>query len=88
MAKLTKRTVDAAKPQERDYFVWDNELPGFGLRSVLQDLLGHAHGSRITKQFYVHATEEAKRAAVLRLPLTEPNENDGAPILAKSGNRQ
>ncbi len=32
MAKLTKRTVDAAKPQERDYFVWDSELPGFGLR--------------------------------------------------------
>ena len=36
--------------------------------SVLQDLLGHAKGSSVTKQFYVHATEEAKRAAVIELP--------------------
>jgi integrase len=32
MPRLTKRTVDAALPRERDYFVWDRELPGFGLR--------------------------------------------------------
>lgn len=32
MAKLTKRTVDAAPPKERDYIVWDEELPRFGLR--------------------------------------------------------
>jgi integrase len=37
--------------------------------SVLQDLLGHARGSRVTREHYVHATEEAKRAAVLALPL-------------------
>ena len=37
--------------------------------SVLQDLLGHAAGSRVTRQFYVHVTEEAKKAAVLQLPL-------------------
>lgn len=38
--------------------------------SVLQGLLGHAKGSRVTKKYYVHATEEAKRAAVISLPLT------------------
>jgi integrase len=33
MPKLTKRTIDATSPaQGRDVFVWDSELPGFGLR--------------------------------------------------------
>ena len=32
MIKLTKRNVDAAQPKETDYFVWDSETKGFGLR--------------------------------------------------------
>jgi integrase len=33
MPKLTKRTIDATHPKpDRDVFVWDDELPGFGLR--------------------------------------------------------
>jgi hypothetical protein len=32
MAKLTKRLVDAAESQEKGYVIWDDELPGFGLR--------------------------------------------------------
>ena len=31
MPKLTKRTADSAKAREKDYFIWDNELPGLGL---------------------------------------------------------
>ena len=46
--------------------------------SVLQGLLGHAKGSRITKQFYVQATEEAKRAAVIALPFEETKERKSA----------
>lgn len=36
---------------------------------LLQELLGHAAGSRVTNQWYVHPTDEAKRAAVIRLPV-------------------
>ena len=32
MAKLSKRTVDQAEAGEKDYFIWDDELLGFGLR--------------------------------------------------------
>jgi integrase len=32
MPKLTKRIVESALPAESDYVLWDEELPGFGLR--------------------------------------------------------
>lgn len=32
MAKLTKRVADAAEIRSNDYVIWDDELPGFGLR--------------------------------------------------------
>ena len=32
MAKLTKRAVEAVEPAGQDVFVWDEQLPGFGLR--------------------------------------------------------
>ena len=33
MPKLTKRFIDAAKPDPKGhYFVWDEEMPGFGIR--------------------------------------------------------
>ena len=54
--------------------------------SVLQCLLGHARGSRITRQFYVHVSEEAKRAAVIALPVTDRPPSNTAGDLATSGN--
>ena len=30
--KVTKRTLDAAEPSERDYFVWDTSFAGFGFK--------------------------------------------------------
>lgn len=32
MAKITKRSVDAAAPTDKELFLWDDELKGFGLR--------------------------------------------------------
>jgi hypothetical protein len=30
--KITKTTIDGAKSGERDYFIWDSDLSGFGLK--------------------------------------------------------
>lgn len=32
MPKITKRSVDAAVPGDKEFFIWDDELKGFGLR--------------------------------------------------------
>jgi hypothetical protein len=32
MAKLTKRTVNATEIRSSDHIIWDEDLPGFGLR--------------------------------------------------------
>jgi Arm domain-containing DNA-binding protein len=32
MPKLTKRRVDALEPKPDSYFVWDDEVKGFGVR--------------------------------------------------------
>lgn len=31
-SRITKRVVDAAQPAGKDYVLWDDEIPGFGLR--------------------------------------------------------
>ena len=32
MGRITKRLVEAALAEAKDYFIWDDELPGFGIR--------------------------------------------------------
>jgi hypothetical protein len=32
VAKLTKRAVEGAEVRSADYFIWYDELPGFGVR--------------------------------------------------------
>jgi hypothetical protein len=32
MPKLSKKVVDAATAKNKDYVIWDDDLPGFGLR--------------------------------------------------------
>src|SRR5262249_2683131 len=32
LCNITKRTVDGLKPADREYFAWDRNVPGFGVR--------------------------------------------------------
>ncbi len=55
---LTKRTIDAALPGDKRYWVWDRELPGFGLRVETSG----------AKTFFVrYRTDGGGRAAAQRL---------------------
>ena len=85
--KPWKKAVLAAKIMRRGrqvYFpvknlrkahaTWQHErgLP----ESVLQDRMGHARGSRITREVYVEVTDEARKAAVIMLPSDEKRAPD------------
>lgn len=58
-APITKRTVDAAKPGEADYFLWDSKVSGFGLKVT-------PAGSKIYVFQYRMANPGAAKAAPAR----------------------
>jgi integrase len=70
VAKLTKRAVDAAKITGRDYFVWDDAMPGFGLRVlasgrksyVVQYKVGGRGGETRRKSLGLHGVLTAEQA--------------------------
>lgn len=59
-AALTKRTVDAAKPTTRDQFIWDDEVPGFGLKVT------PAGGKVYVYQYRIARPGEAERTSAKR----------------------
>ena len=82
MAKLTKRTVDATRPDGRETFVWDEDLPGFGLRVfasgkksyLVQYKLGGRGGRTRRMSLGLHGKltpEEARKRATKLLAAVE-----------------
>ncbi|HLE03095.1 MAG TPA: Arm DNA-binding domain-containing protein, partial [Anaerolineales bacterium] len=75
--RITKRTVDAAKARKADSYVWDQELPGFGLKVtpagrkvyLVQYRLGGRKGRtrRVTIGQHGELTPTAARAEAKRL---------------------
>src|SRR3954453_22690698 len=76
MSKLNKRVVDAATAAAGDLFLWDDELPGFGLRVkasgaksfIVQYRNANNRSRRLTLGRYgVLTAEEGRKAAKLAL---------------------
>lgn len=76
MPKLTKRVVDAARKATGDVFLWDDEIPGFGLRIkpsgarsfIVQYRNANGRSRRLTVGRYgVLTVEEGRKAAKLAL---------------------
>jgi integrase len=73
--RLTKRSVEAAKASERDVFLWDDSLPGFGLRVLPSGKRGYFIQYRAkgrTRRFAlglhgVLTADQARRMAAERL---------------------
>jgi integrase len=57
---ISKRTVDAANPGPRDWFLWDDDLPGFGLK------ITPAGGKVYVFQYRLARPGEAERTAAKR----------------------
>ena len=75
MAKITKRLVEATKPTEKELFVWDAELKGFGLRVkpsgarsyVVQYRNAYRRSRRLTIGTHGRLTAEEARKEARRL---------------------
>jgi hypothetical protein len=52
MPKLTKRIVDAAECRATEYFIWDQDIPCFGLRVMWPQKLRRAVSGRKTTAAY------------------------------------
>lgn len=75
MPKLTKTMIDALAPTDTDYFVWDDALPGFGVRvwpSGKKTFLAQYRAGRRTRRMKIGThgpltVEEARREAKIIL---------------------
>ena len=71
MPRITKRLVDSTTPKDTDYFVWDSDMPGFGLRVMKSGkksyMVQYRHGGRTRRVTFgragVMTPEEARKEA-------------------------
>lgn len=103
MAKITKRSVDAATPGAQEYFIWDDELRGFGLRVYPSGrkmyLAQFRAGGRVRRvNIGLHGaitaedarTEAMKHLSVVRLggdPAAERDRRKASPTMKEFGKR-
>ncbi|MCF3947352.1 site-specific integrase [Acidiphilium iwatense] len=103
MAKITKRSVDGAAPGEQEYFIWDEELKGFGLRVYPSGrkmyLAQFRAGGRVRRvNVGLHGaitaedarTEAIKHLSVVRLggdPAAERDRRKASPTMKEFGKR-
>lgn len=84
MPKLSKRTLDSLLPKDKDYFAWDSELKGFGVRVSpkgqkafliqYRDDSGRTRRKRLGN-FGVFTAEEARKEARELLAAVARGEN-------------
>src|SRR6516165_8546910 len=71
MPRLTKRTVDAAKPRSGEYFIWCSATPGFAIRvypSGKKVFVSQVRVGRATRRVKIgvygpYTVEQARRRA-------------------------
>jgi Arm DNA-binding domain len=86
MSKLTKRVVDAAEVRAREYFIWDEDLPGFGLRVLPSGrkryIIQYRAGRRSRRISLGPATvltcEQARSRAIIIIAATKNGEDPAA----------
>jgi integrase len=93
MPKLTKRKIDAAEAQEKEYFIWDDTLPGFGLRILPSGrksyVVQYRAGRRARRMSLgpntVLACEQARGQAITILAAVRKGEDPSADRAAQRG---
>lgn len=91
MTKLTKRVVDAAKPGPKDFFIWDDEMPGYGLRVMPSGwksyVVQYRSGGRTRRVSFSHCStltpEEARIRARELLSAVDKGGNPAEDIKAR-----
>jgi integrase len=86
MPKLTKRVIDAAEVRAREYFIWDEDLPGFGLRVlpsgrkryIIQYRAGRRSRRISLGPSTVLACEQARGRAITIIAATKNGEDPAA----------
>jgi integrase len=96
MARLTKRAVDAAKVTGKDYFLWDDEMPGFGLRVlasgrksyVVQYKVGGRGGQTRRKSLGLHGVLTPEEARIEAKKWLADRAKGKDPIAEHAANRK